>query len=847
MAVTLLAGRSAPRRPNARWLTVLHATWFLAVAASAGEAPPPDPSAAGSDETLRAAQACIRQLDGLRPIDAANAARVAAVLDKGLAILDEADVALTKQLDALAPEKKPLRGTADRRMTAELMRLRAARCRVGLARGDLYVHAALARPEGTAGRAEDLRNAVDTYRSLRVDFHDIAPGLMGYVGEARAQRLAGDAKAARDALKTVFQIPEDPKTPLVADLRRVALLEDLEALLVADPERASVAAQQLAGTKEYRDRPDWKGRLDYVVARSYAAQARLPAGGQAERLHAEASAADRRKELIEKAAELLRREDVVRAAPPYDRLALLRQLETLSGGPLLAREELLAWADLLAAAGRDDAVAFYNRAKGSSGEPLAARQLLVYIALAMKQERYAETADACDRLLKLLPADDAKRPDVLVRRAAALRRVLEAAAEGQRRAGLVDRTLDALRAVVGSASSDAIRRDALTQWVAIQSGRSGLADCLTMLAEHNDLAKGDAYLLYAHAAARWQVLAEELAALDGRVAPATGAAETGAAEGRARRILADLEAAAEAASAAQNAGVLARSTLLRAQTLARPPLDDRRQALSVLDAGLGALQADPAVAGAAAWLRVELLLGLGLIEEASKALAKVPEGDEKGSPLARLRLAEALARRYGGVRDAGGAEVQRRVLDLCDAAVAGAVADEVQFVAVSQRAARALLDVHASADARRFLDKLLASRAVRDDPKRLEDCSLMMVEAYRQGRQLNQAVGLLHQLALRFPNSVEVHQALGGVYLDLGQADRAVESFREARRLCRPGAPDWCRATLALAEGLAAGRHAGDASDLLRVAEALHPDFGDLELRSQLKALRRRLQSRSPR
>jgi len=88
---------------------------------------------------------------------------------------------------------------------------------------------------------------------------------------------------------------------------------------------------------------------------------------------------------------------------------------------------------------------------------------------------------------------------------------------------------------------------------------------------------------------------------------------------------------------------------------------------------------------------------------------------------------------------------------------------------------------------------------------------------------------------------------IGEVYLDLGQADRAVESFRKARGLCRPGTPDWCRATLALAEGLAADRHAGDASDILRVAEALHPDFGDPELRSRLKALRRRLQSRTPR
>lgn len=830
MAVTPLAGRTPRRRPKPRWLMALHAACMLAAAVSAGEAPSPDPGAADAGKALEAAEACIRQLDGLRPIDAANDARVAAVLKKGLTVLDEADAALKRQLNALAPEKKPLRGTANRKMTADLMRLRAVRCRVGLARGGLYVHAALARPGDVADRADFLKKAVAAYRSLRVDFHDIAPGLMGYVGEARAQRLAGDAKAARDALKTLFQIPEDPGNALAADLRRVALLEDLEALLVANPEEVTAKAQELRRAKEYKDRPGWQARLDYVVAQAHVAQA--------ERLRAGASAAARKKELIEKAAGLLRRDAVIQIAPQHDRLALLRKLETLSSGPLLRRDELLAWADLLAAAGRDEAVAFYNRAKGSSDEPLAARQLLAYITLAMKQQRYRETADACDRLLELLTADDAKRPPVLGCRAAALLKVLEAADAGRRPAGLDDRTLGALRAVVGSASPDPLRRDALKQWVAIESRRSGLTNCLKMLTDYNDLARGDAYLLYCGAAARWQVLSEELAG---------GAVEKAAAEGRARRILADLAVAADAASAAADTGVLARSTLLRVQALARPPLGDRRQALSVLDAGLGALKDDPAVAGAAAWLRVELLLDLGLIEEASKALAKVPEGREKGSPLARLRLAEALARRYASVQDTGRSEVQRRVLDLCDAAVAQAVADERQFVAASRRAARALLDVGASADARRFLEKLLASRTVRDDAKRLEGCSLMMVEAYRQSRQLNQAVGLLDQLAARFPKSVQVHLALGRVNLDLRRADRAVASFRKARGLCRPGTPDWCRATLALAEGLVAGRHDGDATDILRVAEALHPDFGDPELRSQLKALRGRLQSRRPR
>ncbi|HUU11975.1 MAG TPA: hypothetical protein VM431_15735, partial [Phycisphaerae bacterium] len=511
MAVTPSAGRHEHRRPKPARLVGLVAAWAVAAAVWAGEPPAPAAPPDAADEAVAAARAGARELDWLRPPSADNADRVAATLRKGLAALDGADAALAKQLDQLAPEKKLPRGTTNVKTAAEVTRLRSRRCEVGLARGDLYYHAALALPEGHAARAQHLEKAVATFRSLRVDFHDIAPGLMGYIGEARAQRAAGDVQAARDALKTIGQIPQDPKNPLAGDLRRLASIEDLEALLAIEPDKVPAAAQALSSTKEFADQPQWQARVDYVLARACAAQA--------EKRAADGSADAQPKELAAKAAALLRRPAVVAIAPPYDRLAALLKLEALLGEPLMQRDELLAWADLLAAAGRHDAVGFYNRATGESDQPLAERQLFAYISLATKQGQYRETADACDRLLGMLAADDARRPVVLQWRAAALLKATRAA-------GTEARALAALAAVIESPSPDAVRRDALRQWVAITSDRNGLTACLRMLADHEALVTGDAYLVYCRAAGRWQQLAEELGA---------GAVEKTEAERRARQ------------------------------------------------------------------------------------------------------------------------------------------------------------------------------------------------------------------------------------------------------------------------------------------------------------------------
>lgn len=426
----------------------------------------------------------------------------------------------------------------------------------------------------------------------------------------------------------------------------------------------------------------------------------------------------------------------------------------------------------------------------------------------------------------------AARGKALEWRAAALVKALGEAEEGVPREALETRALGALVAVVGGGSGEAVRRDSLRQWVGIESRRRGMGACAAMLAAHAELVEGDAYLAYARSAGAWEQLAEAVAA-----------GEAPDALGRARAVLGDLEAAEAAAGKAGRAELAARCVLARAQVLAEEPVRDRRAALEALQKGAASVAADEAVAWEAEWLRVELLLDLGMVEAASKALGALPEGRGDGSGTARLRLAEALAARYGSMAPEGRAEIQKRVLRLCDAAMAGSVGSEEAFVEVSRRAARAMLAAGAHADARRVLEKLLESKRVAGDAALRLEVGLAAA-ALEAGGEGTEALGRLDALASGHPRSVAVHVARGRARLALGRPEEAVESFRAARLLARPGSADWCGATLALAEGLVELEHTQAATDILRVAATLYPDFGNAELRAEMRRMRRRLDGR---
>jgi hypothetical protein len=778
------------------------------------------------------------QLEKLRVMAVPQPERVGAIAKDALAALANLETGSRESLarvdEAIAkePRKQPTRLQA-----ADRQRLRIHLAQAALARGDLYRLAALALPKDHADRAANLERAVLVFEALRVEYRDLAVSFMGYIGEARAQRASGNFEAAYATLKPVFGLATDAKDSTSLEIRRAGALELLEVHLAADPRKAlAEAATQTAGAL-FKDALLWQARIDYVVARAEAADL--------EKAASTPPLAPDFAQRLAKAATLLRRDTVVEIAPSFDRSATLATLDRLAGGSLLARDELIAWADLLAATERPGALDAYRRAGATA--PLPVEQSVVYASLLMKQNALADVAAVCDDVLKRMDPAHAQRSLMLQFRAAALLKLLDATKEAAP-ASLRTRAADALRAVVESTLDPAVRRDALRQWVTLQGMQAGLGSCVAVLQANPALTAGDPYLEYSLAAGKWQRLRDDAAA---------GADET-VAMVQARSIVEEAAALEKAAAQRSQPAIAARAALLEAQILASPLLRDSRAALTVLNAQWDALRADREAAGPAGWLRVELMLDLGLIDAASKALAELPDAGSPNSPFALLRLAEALAGRaadlplqgtHMGVplRTQSQADAQREVLRFTDRAMTMAVSDPATFRTVSERSARAMLAAGAIADAQRVLLNLLAMPEVQKDARACLDNSLALAEALERAGKPEESLKRLDGLAERYAGSVELHLARSRCLATLGRHDDSVAAARAARGLGKPGSEEWCRATLALAEGLAAKSHTAAAADILRVAGAMYPTFANAELRGKLKRLRENLEAQNAR
>jgi hypothetical protein len=751
-------------------------------------------------------------------------AQVSAALREALEALDNAETPARKELKRVdAKIAQEPRKAATRPQAADRMRLRIHLAQAALARGDIYRMAAAALPKGNPDRAADLEQALQIFGALRVEYRDLTIGLLGYLGEARTQRAAGNTEAAYAALKPLISVAADPKDAMSQEIRRAAFVELLEVHLAADARKALAEAASLSEGVLFKDAPAWRDRIDYVVGRAEAAEA-LKAAAKGP---LPAETADR----PAKAAAILRGEGVVRVAPLYDRLALMAELDRVADGKLLSRDELLAWADVLAATGRIEALDAYRRAR--AGGTLSVDQAVAYVSLLARKAMYPDVAAACDELVARLAPSHPQRNAVLEWRAAALLKLIEAAGRDAP-APLRTRTLDALKAVFESTADAPVRRDAIRQWVAVHGRTGSMAACVDALLAHPDLVAGDAYLAYSQAAGKWQKLSETMA---------SGSVDDTVASAQAQALVQEL-AFLEKPVAGQP-DLAMKTALLRAQVLGGPPLRDARAALAALAAQWDALKADPQTAETAGWLRVELMIELGLVEAASKALAELPDSASPNSPVALLRLAETLAARSADLAPAAQADVQREVLRFCERAIAMAVSTPQLFRTTSERAARALVTVGAYANAQSILTNLLASPEVQKDAAATLENSLLLAEALLRSGKAEDALKRIDAIAGRYDGAARLHLLRSRCLTALERCEEAVASARKARMLARAGSEDWCRATLALAEALRGQGHRDAAVDILRVSEALYPAFGTAELRKKLRTMRENLDGRS--
>ena len=777
-------------------------------------------------------QSACHRFERLR-ISAGNKAEaVAKLVAATAAAITDADGKIGAELADLADAARAKRLTAPQLRQAEARKrhLRILRCHLALSLGRLYLRAGAAAGPKTSGGASYLRKAIDLLGKFRVEYLDLPLGMMGYMAEAHARRLAGQLKDAHTALAPIMRLaeeqarmhPKDPRRAVISELLLAARIETLEIHALANPALAITQGLKLRGSPELEGKPSLQGTVDWILARSYLARAGA--------LAAAADGGAKPAEAVRAAADLLRSKSVRGVAPQYDRLEAILQLDGVSGGKTVTREELLAWADLRLATGRPGVAGLYTRAAGMPGPPLSVERLLRYAALLWRQKDYARVAATCEELLERIKSDHERAGTLLRMRLAALMKVQaglkpEAPGRDRRRARIVS----SLEDIVESSLPAATRRDALRRWVSMRAAGGSLADCLKMVGpdRHDDLVAGDAYLLYARAGGRWQEFS----------AAARAGKTPGDAKKTCQAIAAALAEARSEAAKSGNTAIEARSALLGARILAGPVMKDSLGALTILNSARTVLAAEKATSAAAGALRLQLSLELGHADAAAEALRDIQQRGHEGRAEAVIKLAEIFSQRYAGAASGKG-NIQKKVLEFCGKAMSGAVGGPKTYVAIARRAARTMLAVEAWADAERTLRNLLRSAPVKADKATHLDCSLMLADAMLGGKKQAEAVTYFRQLSRRYPESAEVFLATGRCELLMRDPKKAADAFRNARKLSPRGGEAWGRATLGLADALAREGHVRDAADVLRVAAVLYPDFGNVELRAELVKMR---------
>lgn len=778
-----------------------------------GDADPADDIGSRCDAAMAAAGAELARLNALSHAFGPRGEPVGQAVGRARSALDAIEKVLEQAIaehSALAADAGGRSATIKRKAEAAVLRLRVQRCQVALLRGEVLCRAGAALAPGDAKRKPYLLEAAKVFGDLRVTYVNLPLSVLGYLGESRARRAAGDFAAARSALETVLRRPRRANDAAAMNVYRMALLEQAEIDLAESPATAVQRITALAASPEFKYEMDWLGHLGWLAGRAEAARVRA-------RRQEGVSIAELMPR-IEEAGRLLSQAEVAAEAPAFDRLRLLAEMDRLAGGGIMTGLQRIQWADALASAGDPQAARAYAQAQGADGNALSPEQMFTYIVLLWSQGQFASCADNCDRLIEQAGPADPHHAETLRLRAGALLRERQRLGEKFPREGR-QRLLVALVALADDDLPAEVRRDALRQWTAIQASGADLGACVATLQERQSLVDGDPYLMYSLAAGRWQELAAG-------ARPAPGAEAVDAV----RSALGDLEQAEKAARAAGDSGIQVRAALLRARILSAAPLGDSRGALQVLDGVREAASAEVALAAESDWLRVELLTDLGLIDQAAEIIGRIDSRSGPRVVLVPLGLAEALAQRFETIEPGRRAAAQQQVTSLCNRALSQTVADESVYRDAALRAARVLLAVKASKDAEAIIRKLLTFKAVQGDDARRLEVSLLLAQALQEGGQMNDAFLLLADLARRYPKSAQVRRTEGRCRLILRQYDEAAEAIREARALSPAGSADWCGSTLDLVEALRGAGHASAATDVLRVAMALHPEFGNPEL-----------------
>jgi tetratricopeptide (TPR) repeat protein len=206
------------------------------------------------------------------------------------------------------------------------------------------------------------------------------------------------------------------------------------------------------------------------------------------------------------------------------------------------------------------------------------------------------------------------------------------------------------------------------------------------------------------------------------------------------------------------------------------------------------------------------------------------------SPAVFLRLAEAVAGRCETAEPGRRSALQQQVVRLCDRATRLAVRQPADYPAVLRRCASAMLEVGAFENAEKAARLLVALPEVRAD---VQGRSLAMRLVSRALRALGRPAEALQQLEGLPAGGPDLEIERGCCLLAVRQWEQALAAFRQVRRTTSDGTPQWCEATLRLAEALQSTGRLTAAEEILRVAQVLYPEFGNARLLAELNGMRK--------
>ncbi len=463
----------------------------------------------------------------------------------------------------------------------------------------------------------------------------------------------------------------------------------------------------------------------------------------------------------EKALGYARSESAIAAASAFDRLQLIADLGALDD------VERVAWARGLAVVGRDDDALAVLDADAPAGTAELHAVLL---------QRTGRLDEAVERWRDAL--DQGAGQKARFSYAVCLQTIAEQADTGDVDE-LRSQAINAYGRVVASDADDGLRRDAFRRWFFL-SGPDAKHELITT---HGELIGSDPYLRYA----RLRVIRE---ALDPN------------------EITMELSAIVAEAT---EPGLRASAVLMWAQIEPDP-----RAALGVLGEHWELLAGDAATAQTAQQRRVELWVGLGMIDRAVIQMLADSEAQPADS---MLMVGSALAERYA---DGVQGDAQTQVLRLAGAAIGRAPGDET----VALSAAALMLRVDARADAVRVLASI-------ESP----DAAVLHARALRQSDRVSEALDRLEMI-----DTPEAALERGMCLIVLKQAEAALREARVARSGLKAGGDTWWHATLMLARAHLAMGEPEAASDVLRVSEALYPVNGRSWISDELNTLKKELE-----